>query len=516
MHSRGGNECVLHEISEKMQYKELIDYPATYVRKHFLKWESYCNVDLPKSFNFEHVLKNVLTLLGDKPFEGFCKEKPREHSNVNYRFLTNKDGRHAWRPFELIHPLIYVELVRTITCEENWNTIVKRFQEFKNCLVECYSVPVTSVGNQSDRASLVSRWWEEIEQRSISLALQFDHVLQTDVTDCYGTLYTHSISWSLHGKDFSKKNKNNKKLLGNEIDFLIGCGRYGQTNGIAQGSELMDFIAELVLGYIDMEITKEIKDHQIKNISILRFRDDYRIFTNSDHDADKILRIISEQLHFVGLKLNTSKTFATTEVVINSLKSDKIAGLELPPFDQASKLSFQKQLTVLCLFGKKHPNSGELRKSLSRLHEKFVEDKIKSQNVIPEIAIVVDIVLQSPRTLPAAVGILSKLFAQEFDGKADVWASVVNKLRTLPYNTLIEIWLQRLALPRKSTLKFESEEKLCKVAGKESVELWNNNWISNKKLKECLESKNLLDSDPCELPDIIHTTEIELFKRRQY
>jgi hypothetical protein len=33
--------------------------------------------------------------------------------------------------------------------------------------------------------------------------------------------------------------------------------RHGQTNGIPQGSVLMDFIAEMVLGYADTLITKK-------------------------------------------------------------------------------------------------------------------------------------------------------------------------------------------------------------------------------------------------------------------
>ena len=39
--------------------------------------------------------------------------------------------------------------------------------------------------------------------------------------------------------------------------------RYGQTNGIPQGSVLMDFISEMVLGYID-----KLLEEKISNIKI--------------------------------------------------------------------------------------------------------------------------------------------------------------------------------------------------------------------------------------------------------
>ena len=35
---------------------------------------------------------------------------------------------------------------------------------------------------------------------------------------------------------------------------------YGQTNGIPQGTILMDFIAEMVLGYADYLLTERLKD----------------------------------------------------------------------------------------------------------------------------------------------------------------------------------------------------------------------------------------------------------------
>jgi hypothetical protein len=54
---------------------------------------------------------------------------------------------------------------------------------------------------------------------------------------------------------------------------------YGQTNGIPQGSVLMDFIAEMVLGYIDERLSECLDKNM--NYHIIRYRDDYRIFTNN-------------------------------------------------------------------------------------------------------------------------------------------------------------------------------------------------------------------------------------------
>ena len=63
--------------------------------------------------------------------------------------------------------------------------------------------------------------------------------------------------------------------MGNQIDSIIRLISDSQTNGIPQGSILMDFIAEIVLFYLDREISVKIKNQEISDFKIIRWRDDY-------------------------------------------------------------------------------------------------------------------------------------------------------------------------------------------------------------------------------------------------
>ena len=76
---------------------------------------------------------------------------------------------------------------------------------------------------------------------------------KTDITDCYGSVYTHSLAWAINGKKAAKANskkphKDKADLLGDRVDGLLRDMSNGQTNGIPQGSVLMDFVAKIVLG----------------------------------------------------------------------------------------------------------------------------------------------------------------------------------------------------------------------------------------------------------------------------
>jgi len=245
--------------------KQITDLNHIEARTFFLKEESYFNFDLPKYFVFQNLLEEVeKKIIKGKQLSDFYNSSssgnqkaiyPFNCEDVNYTLLNNKDGKFAWRPLQLIHPAIYISLVHRITEKNNWTLIVDKFKEFQtNSKIKCHSIPLQSDGKQSDKATTVSNWWQLIEQQSIKLSLNFDYVLYTDITDCYGSIYTHSIPWALHTKPTAKDKKNDKSLIGNIIDIHLQDMSYGQTNGIPQGSVLMDFIAEMVLGYADLEL----------------------------------------------------------------------------------------------------------------------------------------------------------------------------------------------------------------------------------------------------------------------
>ena len=268
--------------------KRLIDLSNEEANTHFLKGSSYFNGDMPSYISFEPILADVAAILNGGTFLKFKFKNPGDFSNVNYNFIANKDGKFAWRPYELMHPAIYVSLVNVISEESNWQLIKTRFADFEGGAVECCSAPAMSIDKQTDVATQIKSWWQKVEQRSLTFSLEFSHILHTDVTDCYGSLYTHSIAWAIHGLENAKKDKGAKLLLGSKIDAHIQASRYGQTNGIAQGSVLMDFVAEIVLGYVDEQINLEIGDST--DIRILRYRDDYRIFANNDERAEVVLK----------------------------------------------------------------------------------------------------------------------------------------------------------------------------------------------------------------------------------
>lgn len=159
-----------------------------------LKPSSYVNIQLPRYFNFSSVIKKADDLLDSHSLIELSTSKTAlsQTTDVNYTLLMNKDGRYDWRPLSIVHPVPYVDLVNSIT--SHWSTIINRFSEFQNDeRIQCISVPVESVGKKSDKAETILNWWQNLEQASIRYALIYKYCIKTDVTNCYGSIYTHSI-----------------------------------------------------------------------------------------------------------------------------------------------------------------------------------------------------------------------------------------------------------------------------------------------------------------------------------
>ncbi len=496
----------------------ILDLSADDAREHFLKGSSYFSSSIPLYISFEPVLAAVDEVLEKQSYLGFKNEKkPSDFEGVNYQFTANKDGRFAWRPFELIHPAIYVSLVNTICDPKNWEFIIERLSELDASAVHCCSAPVVSDDEQSDVATQISSWWQKVEQQSLIYSLEFSHILQTDVVDCYGSLYTHSIAWALHGKENAKEKNRDKTLIGNQIDMHIQASRYGQTNGISQGSVLMDFVAEMVLAYVDRKITIALVAINESRFRILRYRDDYRIFANSDEQAERILKVISDSLQSVGMKLGVTKTEMNRNVVEGSIKPDKLAGINLASLGKANAKTIQKQLLRLHSFGMKYPNSGALRRLLSDFQLRMKLKKKQHNDLEVLVAIATDIAFVSPATIPMVATILSNLIARAGDKeKKELWNKVRKKMQRVPYNGYLEIWMQRVTQPDEVGLDFESNEAICKIVNKQNAKLWENCWVGSKDLLLALMVSQIRTGSVAGAPEQVQPEEVELFKQRAW
>lgn len=489
--------------------KSVLEMEANQAKAFFLKEKSFCSIELPKYFSFQKLLDKV-----SEKIERSNDINYQPNDYINYPLLSNKDGKFSWRPLQIIHPLLYVLLVHKITIPQHWEEIRGKFKEFQNnTKIVCCSIPhENEEEHKTDKGINILNWWEGIEQESIKLSLRFQYLLVTDITDCYGSIYTHSIPWALHTKEKAKEKKGEKNLIGNIIDTLLQKMSYNQTNGIPQGSVLMDFIGEIVLGYADLELTQKIDaDGGIKDYHILRYRDDYRIFTNNPQDASRIAKYLSEILQKLGMKLNPYKTDISDDVIKSSIKSDKLYGI----ISKRGEQSIFDHLILIHSFADKYPNSGTLQKLLIQFLKRIEKSK-KLKNVEVLISILTDIAYKNPRIYPVFSAILSHLLDFIKDNALEITQKILDKFKGIPNTSHLNIWLQRLTL--KANWNLEFPEVLCKMVidtiddNKSSIRIWKTEWVENKNLKNIINNTSIINKKEFEEMSLkISSKEIDIF-----
>ena len=493
--------------------KNVLSLNSNDAKKFFLDQEAYSNIELPPYFSFGKTISAINKKIKESILTSADLARAKKHETVNHVLYGNKDGKYAWRKYELINPLLYVSLVNIITNKDNWLFLQNRFKEFqqdKN--IECESIPVLKRNKSKQKASQISQWIENVEKKSLILALEYKFLYQTDITDCYGSVYTHAIPWSIHTKQESKAKRGYDQLFGNKIDQHIQAMSCGQTNGIPQGSMVMDFIAEMVLGCADIEISKKLQELlREKKFHILRYRDDYRIFVNDISDGDIVLKCISETLIDFGFRLNTAKTSHCADIITGSIKPDKIEVLKYGAVPKKlSKKDLMDQLMIIQQTGKHFPNSGTLKNRLSK-----ILDAVQSKNFYNQQEVVtsllIDIAYNNPNTFPVIATLVSSCISGlSLKSKKDLLIRIEEKMCNLSNIGLIEIWMQRIAI--KFKFKLSLKEKLCKLVYGETETIFITDWIDNASIKTLIDNKSYIDKNKIgKMKTVIDKREIQLF-----
>ncbi|PTE36954.1 hypothetical protein BUY78_08720 [Staphylococcus equorum] len=507
-----------------MSSKSILTMNSKEAKKFLLKNSSYVSFDLPTYIKFDSILNDAKYYFQNKnsDISSFNRKKNalKDTETVHYTVLSNKDSNYGLRPLTIMHPLVYVDLVTYITKAGNWEKLCLRFSEFqKNSKIRCMSLPAESKSSKKDQAESILNWWKKLEQEQIYQSLNFKCCMITDITECYSSIYTHTIPWALHGKKVAKDRPNDAKLIGNIIDKKISNSQNGQTNGILQGNILMDFIAEIILGYADMLLTECLELEGIKEYEIIRYRDDYRIFADSKNVVSEILKYLTQILNSLNLKVNASKTFLANDIINDAIKPDKLYWdmNYIKFYDQSKdgkifKISIQKHLLQIRLLASKYPNSGSINKALTQIYkERIYHLESKPADIYQLVAILVDVMQKNQKSIKHIVAILSKLFNYlEYEEVKSITSKIIQKFDKYPSIELVEIWLQRLTIKYGYNLKYKS--KLCTKLLDREIEIWNNDWVNKKVAESSIVDQEELDKITSTIP----IKEVDLFSLDDY
>ncbi|MEZ9240170.1 antiviral reverse transcriptase Drt3b [Vibrio splendidus] len=134
-----------------------------------------------------------------------------------------------------------------------------------------------------------------------------------DVSKCFESIYTHSMTWATKSKDIIKSEENTKinALFGQKLDKLMQTSNRNETNGIVVGPEFSRIFAEIIFQTVDLKVLSKLKSLGFsykENYEICRYIDDVFIFSNESSLNKIIFEIYSDELRKFNLHVNENKT----------------------------------------------------------------------------------------------------------------------------------------------------------------------------------------------------------------
>lgn len=273
-----------------MAAKEVLDF------QKLISYE-YFPAELPKCFNTNKIAEN----------KGIAKLLANSNQNAKISvpyFYTGYKNTYSRRQFAIPNFFHYALAVNCIS-KYSKKIIAITSKDNKSLTAPLNKIPTGEVPYCKKSNRILDTKFE-IEK----LYLNNKYCIRLDITAFFSSIYTHSIAWAMHGKVKAKANKNDKSLLGNELDQVIRNMNGTETNGILTGNAISRIVSEIILSAVDESICKRLSELKIK-ANFLRYVDDYYIFTKDYTSIEAIIEIFRRKLEDYHLSLNESKVKIT-------------------------------------------------------------------------------------------------------------------------------------------------------------------------------------------------------------
>lgn len=199
----------------------------------------------------------------------------------------------------------------------------------------------------------------------------YKYLLKLDLSKCYENIYTHSITWSMYGKEKSKlellKPKKTQDPQYKKIDDLDTCVRSinnNETKGVPTGPLSSRIISEVILTSIDNILSSE-------GYHFKRYVDDYNFYFRNEVEIHEFLPRFQNLLYDYKQHINTEKT--QVQKYPYQLMSDFSDELKNHDFSNKGFLNYIEKAIELHNFGHK----GALKYALKVIGKMKVPNKEK-------------------------------------------------------------------------------------------------------------------------------------------
>lgn len=208
---------------------------------------------------------------------------------VSYR-TSRFDG--VPRLLQIPHPVAYAVLASEIA--KNW----KHLEE----VVDNPSSRIRPAVH-SDGRLVVMNYEDSVmsARRELRSRRGMRFLARADISNCYGSIYSHAIPWAAAGHEQAKKGMGRERTWYNKLDVATRRVRRNETQGIPIGPGTSAVVAEFILGRVDEAL-------RAQQFEFCRYMDDYTAYCRTEDGARRFIASAEDELARFRLTLSHKKS----------------------------------------------------------------------------------------------------------------------------------------------------------------------------------------------------------------
>ncbi len=228
----------------------------------------------------------------------------------DYISYTSMRNINIPRMFGIPTPMKYHRLC--VTLRDNWDDIKTHFHaQTDNQSYRVSRIHLRKMFNKKELFEMNYKNWRLDGNPESDLLFLTEkkkaskYIVKADISTCFPSIYSHSLSWAFVGKEVAKNTCTNKTLWYNKIDSACYTLKNGETHGLLIGPHASNLLSEVILTTVDKKLY-DLGYRYFRNI------DDYECYVETYERAQCFLRDLEEALREFDLPLNHKKTSIDT------------------------------------------------------------------------------------------------------------------------------------------------------------------------------------------------------------
>lgn len=293
------------------------------------------------------------------------KEKVTGYDQIEYRGTR---FNLVTRLFHIPHPSPYARLCKCLS--ENWDDLSHI----------CENPNSREKPAKHDKGRSIIGTYEHLEQISLmnysklsdarfrlEISTGKFYRVKADITSFFPSIYTHSISWVVAGRDEAKIHSD-EKLWYDQLDEAQRDVKKGETQGIPIGPATSHIISEFILSKVDETLRED-------GYVFVRYVDDYECYCETREDAENFILKLEQELRKYLLSLNPKKVMI--EELPLSYQDQWVIVLRnnIPPRVQLSPRGIMNFLDFAVDLQKSYPEGSILKYAVRTLAGSKIFDK---------------------------------------------------------------------------------------------------------------------------------------------